>query len=123
MPLPTKRSRLISTESSGSLLVSGLRRKYAAEKYSTLPDESSSGGLPSMVSSSRERKRVSSANSPCVFSRTSPRSSQMQNVEPSRIVCCVMGPALRHAQDPSARRLVARFDHDLVDVHVPRTGQ
>jgi hypothetical protein len=63
-----------------------LRRKNAAEKYSTLPDESGSGVTPLSVSVRRERKRVSSANRPLVFSPTSPMSSQMQKVDPSRIV-------------------------------------
>ena len=38
--------------------------KNAAEKYSILPDESSSGRLPLMVSLKRERKRVSSEKRP-----------------------------------------------------------
>ena len=42
--------------------------------------------LPLIVSRSTERKRVSCAKNPLVSSPTSPRSSQMQKVEPSRIV-------------------------------------
>ena len=64
MPSPTKRSRAIESESCASPPASGLRRKKAAEKYSTLPDESSSGRSPLIVSSRRERKRVSSAKKP-----------------------------------------------------------
>ena len=119
MPSPTKRSRRMEIESSGRLSVSGLRRKNAAEKYSTVPEESSSGRFPSMVRHSRERKRVSSANSPCVVSRTSPSSSEMQNVAPSRIVSC----GTRLADDSSARGLVPGLHDDLVHVHVPRAGE
>ena len=43
--------------------------------------------MPSIVSFRQDRKRVSSAKSPLVDQvPTSPTSSQMQNVEPSRIV-------------------------------------
>jgi len=63
-----------------------LRRKNAAEKYSTLPAESGSGRAPLTFRQSRERKRVSCVKKPLVSSPTSPRSSQMQNVDPSRIV-------------------------------------
>ena len=45
-----------------------------------------SGRAPLIVSTHRERKRVSSANSPIVGSEMSPSSSETQKVEPSRIV-------------------------------------
>ena len=86
IPSPTKRWRMIESESCARPPASGLRRKKAAEKYSTTPEESSSGVAPLTVRQSRERKRVSSANRPCVSAAMSPRSSQMQKVEPSRIV-------------------------------------
>ena len=66
MPSPTKRSRAIESLSCASPPASGLRRKNAAEKYSTFPDESSSGRSPLTVSRKRERKRVSSAKKPLV---------------------------------------------------------
>ena len=89
IPSPTKRWRTIESESCGRPPAIGLRRKNAAEKYSTFPDESRSGFAPLIVRQSRERKRVSSANRPCVSPSMSPRSSQMQKVEPSRIVSAI----------------------------------
>src|SRR5436190_13766790 len=44
------------------------------------------GRSPFRVRTQRERKRVSSAKRPAVGASMSPRSSQTQNVEPSRIV-------------------------------------
>ncbi len=89
IPSPTKRSRRTESWSCCRLPDSGLRRKNAAEKYSTFPDDSGSGVLPLIVSASFERKRVSSAKSPLVSPPTSPSSSQMQNVDPSRIVSTI----------------------------------
>ena len=52
-----------------------------------MSEVSSSGRLPLIVSFRQDRKRVSSAKSPLVDQvPTSPTSSQMQKVEPSRIV-------------------------------------
>ena len=45
-----------------------------------------SGRAPLIVSTQRERKRVSWAKNPIVGSEMSPSSSETQNVEPSRIV-------------------------------------
>ena len=67
---------------------SGLRMKNAAEKYSILSEESSSGRWPLIVSLSPERKRVSSAKRPSTLPWRSPSSSQMQKVAPSRIRSC-----------------------------------
>ena len=104
---PTNRSRRIDNSSRSSAPASGLRMKNAAEKYSIRPDESSNGRLPLMVMFNEERKRVSSANSPSTSAPKSPRSSQMQNVAPSRIRNC---SAMRHsriirAPDDCARAL------------------
>src|SRR6186997_2742998 len=115
MPSPTKRSRVIETWSWRSPPLSGFRRKNAAEKYSTLPAESGRGVAPFSVSFSRERKRVSSAKRPLVWSPTSPRSSQMQKVDPSRIVN--ISPLFR-AEDAHSGGLRERHDDDLVNVHV-----
>ena len=93
IPSPTKRSRLIERTSWASPPASGFRRKNAAEKYSTLPDERSSGFAPLIVSFSRDRKRVSSANRPLVSPSRSPISSQMQKVDPSRIVSAITARA------------------------------
>ena len=90
IPSPTKRSRLIDRTSCFSPPASGLRRKNAAEKYSTLPDESSSGRAPFTVSLSSERNLVSSVKKPLVCPSRSPISSQMQKVEPSRMVSMVI---------------------------------
>ena len=60
---------------------------------------------------------MSNAKKPLVSSPTSPRSSQMQNVAPSRIV-----NATSVAEDSSARRLRERLDDELVDVHVRQAG-
>src|SRR5262245_66673624 len=49
----------------------------------------------------------------------SPRSSEIQKVYPSRIVSNRLALS---ADDPGAARLLQRLDHDLVDVHVQRTG-
>ena len=91
-------------------------------KCSTRPEESRSGVAPPTVSTSRERKRVSCAKNPLVLAPMSPRSSEMQNVDPSRIVSTSL---LSVAHDPAAARLLERLDHDLVDVHVqrPREGE
>jgi hypothetical protein len=62
--------------------------KKAAEKYSILSDERSNGRCPLIVSLKRERKRVSSVNSPSPSRWRSPTSSQMQKVAPSRIRSC-----------------------------------
>ena len=86
MPVPTKRSRAIEIASCGSAPVFAFRRKNEAEKCCTRPDESSSGREPSRRRTSRERKRVSAAKKPLVSAAMSPRSSQMQKVEPSRMV-------------------------------------
>jgi hypothetical protein len=48
--------------------------------------ERTRGRAPSIVSIQRERKRVSSAKRPITGAVMSPRSSDAQNVEPSRIV-------------------------------------
>jgi hypothetical protein len=77
---------MIETASWSRPPASGLRRKKAAEKYSTLPDESSIGRSPLTRNSRRERKRVSSAKRPLVRPSRSPIWSQIQNVEPSRMV-------------------------------------
>ena len=45
-----------------------------------------SGRAPLIVSAQRERKRVSCAKKPIVGSTMSPRSSETQKVEPSRMV-------------------------------------
>ena len=68
---------------------------------------------------SRERKRVSCVKKPLVASPTSPMSSQMQNVDPSRIVN-MRGLV---ANDSRAGRLRERRDDDLVDVHVRRARE
>jgi hypothetical protein len=49
-------------------------------------DERSSGRVPFTVSTQRERKRVSCAKKPIVGSTMSPRSSETQKVDPSRMV-------------------------------------
>src|SRR5687768_4368140 len=100
---------------------SGLRRKKQAEKYSTLSDESTSGEAPLTVSRSRERKRVSCVKKPLISSTMSPRSSQMQNVAPSRTVSGTR--SLLRPQDAPARRLGERLHDELVHVDAQRTGQ
>ena len=86
MPVPTNRSREMESASCGSPFRLALRRKNAAAKCSTRPDDSRSGGDPATESTSRERNRVSCAKKPLVSAAMSPRSSDMQNVDPSRIV-------------------------------------
>jgi hypothetical protein len=55
-----------------------------------LSEVRSSGRFPSIVSFRIERNRVSSAKRPLVAQPPrSPTSSQMQNVEPSRIVIAI----------------------------------
>src|SRR5262245_37369075 len=75
-----------------------------------------------MVRRRSERKRVSSANRPPVSKSMSPRSSQMQKVEPSRIPS--RGPS-GTAKDPRGGRLRERLHDDLVHVHMlrPRKGE
>ena len=66
---------------------------YAANsQWSTRPEESGSGVAPPTVSTSLERNRVSCAKNPLVFAPMSPRSSEMQNVDPSRIVSTSYSP-------------------------------
>ena len=60
---------------------------------------------------------MSSAKKPPVCPQMSPRSSQMQNVEPSRIVSA---NAVLVPQDAAPARLGERLDDDLVHVHVQR---
>ncbi len=63
---------------------------------------------------------MSCAKKPLVSAAMSPRSSEMQNVDPSRIVSKRLAFA---AHDPAAARLGERLDHDLVDVHVQRARE
>src|SRR3954470_24337346 len=119
IPSPTNRSRMIETTSCSRPPASGLRRKKAAEKYSTLPDESRSGRTPFTFRRSTERKRVSSVEKPWVRRSMSPTSSQMQKVEPARIVSC--GTSTPGVPDRAA--LGECFDDELVDVDVRRPGQ
>src|SRR5262249_27104395 len=129
MPSPTKRSRLIESTSCTRSPASGLRRKNAAEKYSIFPDDRSSGRSPFTVSRRWARKRVSEAKRPAVSPSRSPISSQMQNVDPSRIVSCVVlliaaRPAGSFRPDDARSAGLAQcLDHDLVDVHVRRTRE
>ena len=70
-----------------------MRRKNAAEKYSTFPDESRSGVAPLIVSRSLVRKRVSSVKSPCVCSSTPSTGSRSSSDagRPSGISCVRQG--------------------------------
>ncbi len=86
MPEPTNRSREMESASCGRLSKLAFRRKKAAAKCSTRPDDSRSRGDPCTESRRRERNRVSCAKKPLVSAAMSPRSSDMQNVDPSRIV-------------------------------------
>ena len=93
-----------------------MRRKNAAEKYSTLPEESSSGVAPLTVSLKRERKRVSSAKRPLV-----------SLADVAEVVADAEGRSFedreRHsivADDAGAGRLRERHHDDLVHVHVRR---
>src|SRR5262249_25926452 len=72
-------------------------------------------------SASRESRRVSSAYSPAVVPARSPCSSQMQNVEPSRIVSTVYGrwmPAPT-AADVTARLRLRGSRHERDHAHLP----
>src|SRR5215210_1583401 len=119
IPSPMKRSRAIESSSCPSPPTTGFRRKNAAEKYSTLPEERTSGASPLIVNRQRERKRVSCAKRPCVGVRMSPRSSETQNVEPSRIVKLTEPLS---ADDLILTSLLEGLDDDLVHVHVGRAG-
>jgi len=78
MPLPTKRSRRIDTEFERQRLGAGIAQE---ERRREVVDRAGKRGgaaaWPSIVRRNRERKRVSSAKNPCVFSTTSPTSSQI----------------------------------------------
>ena len=65
-----------------------LRRTKVATCGTGWAWESGSGRAPATVSTQRERKRVSAAKKPAApgVPSMSPRSSQTQNVEPSRMV-------------------------------------
>src|SRR4051812_14290196 len=120
IPSPTNRSRATEISSGPRSSTTGLRRKKAAEKYSTLSEERTSGRAPLIVSTQRERKRVSSAKRPMTGSAMSPRSSETQNVEPSRIVSGTISVV---PDDLVLARLLEGLDDDFVDHHVRRTRE
>ena len=60
------------------------------------------GAVPPTRRTRRERKRVSCAKKPLVFAPMSPWSSEMQNVDPSRIVSTTTPRGVRSARRSTA---------------------
>src|SRR2546428_1751556 len=82
-----------------------------------------SGRSPLTVRRHRDRKRVSSANSPAVGAAMSPRSSQTQNVEPSRIVSATDRSVVAgSAACEGCRALVYSSEHGGGELGVPGRG-
>ena len=100
-PGPTKRSRAIASVSCSRFRPAGCGGRTPPR--STRPGPTRAAGrAPSMRSSKRERKRVSSANRPPPAFK-SPMSSQMQKVEPSRIVSVCLPTVVRKGYPTAAR--------------------